>query len=155
MRASAGGEVLAAPARLWQRLGAFVLDGMLLSALVLALLFIASLVVGRSTASSDRLTAMLKLAGPGLALGAVFGLAYATLAAVLFQGRTAGRFVFRIRLVDSSGDAPRLPRALVRAALAMLSFGLLLSGFWLALFDRKGQTLHDKLSGTFVVRSLS
>jgi uncharacterized RDD family membrane protein YckC len=40
----------------------------------------------------------------------------------------------------------------VRAALSLASFGLFLSGFWLALFDRRGQTLHDKLTSTFVVQ---
>ncbi|RYZ38766.1 MAG: RDD family protein, partial [Myxococcaceae bacterium] len=25
-------------------------------------------------------------------------------------------------------------------------------GFWMALFDRRGQTLHDKLTSTFVVQ---
>ena len=36
--------------------------------------------------------------------------------------------------------------------LSLLSFALFLSGFWLALFDRHGQTLHDKLTKTFVVK---
>ena len=45
-------------------------------------------------------------------------------------------------------------RPLIRALFSFVSFGLCLSGFWLALFDRKGQTLHDKLTRTFVVRPL-
>jgi uncharacterized RDD family membrane protein YckC len=56
--------------------------------------------------------------------------------------------------VDDSGAAPGPARALVRAALALVSFALFLAGFWLALFDRRGQTLHDKLTRTFVVRLL-
>ncbi|MCA2978043.1 MAG: RDD family protein, partial [Myxococcaceae bacterium] len=77
---------------------------------------------------------------------------YTTLFAFLWRGRTPGRLLLGIHLVDATGQAPHAGRALVRAALSLASFGLFLSGFWLALFDRKGQTLHDKLTSTFVVR---
>jgi hypothetical protein len=40
----------------------------------------------------------------------------------------------------------------VRALLSLISAGAFLGGFWLAIFDRRGQTLHDKLTRTFVVR---
>jgi len=42
--------------------------------------------------------------------------------------------------------------ALARAALAVPSAALGLSGFALALVDPRGQTLHDKLCGAVVVR---
>ncbi len=151
-KAGAFGEVLAAPARWWQRLGAFLVDGLLIGGLVFLMLSAASLAVGRG-GSGDALSAVGKLAIPGAALGTLLSLVYATLSAVLFRGRTAGRLVFAIRLVDKTGDAPQFTRAIIRAVLAVVSFLLLLSGFWLALFDRKGQTLHDKLTGTFVVRA--
>jgi resuscitation-promoting factor RpfA len=145
-------EVLAAPARWWQRLGAFAVDGLLIGGLVFLMLSAASLAVGRG-GGGDALSAVGKLAVPGAALGTLLSLVYATLSAVLFRGRTAGRLVFAIRLVDKTGDAPQFTRAIVRAVLAVVSFLLFLSGFWLALFDRKGQTLHDKLTGTFIVRA--
>ena len=34
----------------------------------------------------------------------------------------------------------------------LIAPAFLLAGFWVALFDRRGQTLHDKLTSTFVVR---
>jgi uncharacterized RDD family membrane protein YckC len=89
---------------------------------------------------------------PALALAAVFAFVYTTLFAFLFHGRTVGRRLVGIHLVDGTGAAPGAGRALVRAGLSLVSFGLFLSGFWLALFDRHGQTLHDKLTRTFVVR---
>jgi resuscitation-promoting factor RpfA len=148
-------EVVAAPARVWQRIGAFAIDAAILAGLVFALVSVAAKVVQGADASNDWFGTLVRLATPALALLCVFGLVYATLAAVFFRGRTAGRFVFQIRLVDRTGDEPTLIRALLRAALAVLSFSMLLAGFWLALFDRKGQTLHDKLAGTFVVRSVT
>ena len=77
---------------------------------------------------------------------------YFTLFEAFWNGRTPGRRTFGIHLVDNSGHAPGPMRALTRAGLSLVSFALFLSGFWLALFDRHGQTLHDKLTRTFVVR---
>src|SRR5205085_10371467 len=89
---------------------------------------------------------------PGAVLGAVLALAYCAAGAFLFQGRTLGRALLGIRLVDGTGLAPAPVRAVVRAVLASLSVVFCFAGFWWALFDRKGQTLHDKLTATYVVR---
>jgi uncharacterized RDD family membrane protein YckC len=101
-----------------------------------------------------RAHALDKLLIPSLALCALVVLLYATFFASALGGRTPGRLVTGVRLVTSSGEPPGLVRALLRAVFSFVSFGLCLSGFWLALFDRKGQTLHDKLTRTFVVRPL-
>jgi len=89
---------------------------------------------------------------PCVALALVLGLVYAAAFALLWNGRTPGRRLLGIRLVDRSGLAPTPGRAITRAALAVVSFVPFLAGFWLALFDRRGQTLHDKLTQTFVIR---
>jgi uncharacterized RDD family membrane protein YckC len=82
----------------------------------------------------------------------VIAIAYSAAFAVLMNGRTFGRLMAGIRLVDRTGLPPSPTRAVIRALLAGVSFALFLGGFWLALFDRRGQTLHDKLTSTFVVR---
>jgi uncharacterized RDD family membrane protein YckC len=89
---------------------------------------------------------------PALGLAAVLAVAYATVFGVL--GRTPGRRLAGLRLVDGAGLSPAPVRAAARALLALASFGLFFSGFWWALFDRRGQTFHDKLTRTFVVRPL-
>ena len=89
---------------------------------------------------------------PGVALLLVLALVYCAVSAFLWNGRTLGRRLLGLRLVDMRGLAPAPGRAIVRALLATLSFGLFLAGFWMALFDRRGQTLHDKLTSTFVVQ---
>jgi uncharacterized RDD family membrane protein YckC len=89
---------------------------------------------------------------PGLALGVVLALVYTTYFGIL--GRTPGRMLAGLRLVDRTGFPPSPGRAAFRAVVSLFSFGFFLGGFWLALFDRRGQTLHDKLSSTFVVRPL-
>ncbi len=91
---------------------------------------------------------------PAAGVMVAVALVYTALFAMLWSGRTPGRFVSGIRLVDRRGAPPGPVRALLRAVLAQLSWALLLGGFWWGLFDRRGQTLHDKLTRTFVVQPL-
>ena len=80
-------------------------------------------------------------------------LAYSWLFAAL-GGRTPGMWLAGLRLVRQDGGAPEtvsVARALARAALALLSVLPGAFGFVLALFDKRGQTLHDKLAGCLVI----
>ena len=99
-----------------------------------------------------RLHAVHGALSPALILGVLLAVVYSTVFAFLWGGRSPGRWLFGIRLVDRRGVAPAPGRAAVRALLGVVSFALCLAGFWLSLFDRRGQTLHDKLTRTFVVR---
>lgn len=141
------GDVIAAPASLWRRTFAWLLDLLLISLIVGGFFAAALAVIGKPS-----LALLVTVAAPAAGVVGFVAFVYTTLFAFLWSGRTPGRRLLGIRLVDSSGQAPRAGRALVRAALSLASFALCLSGFWLALFDRRGQTLHDKLTSTFVVR---
>lgn len=145
-----GPTITAEPAALWRRTGAYLTDLLFVGVLVLGLLSIAMAVIAPKTLTP--LQQLISIAVPGLALAAVMAFVYTTLFAFLWSGRTPGRRLMGIHLVDSTGHAPGPTRALIRAVLSLVSFGLFLSGFWLALFDRHGQTLHDKLTRTFVVK---
>ena len=155
-------EVHARPAALWQRISAFIVDGTLICG-VLALYVgtAAALITPRGVTATQltgidgvmaRVHQLNAVLAPCIALAVVLGLAYTAVFALLWNGRTPGRRLLGIRLVDRTGLAPAPGRAIARAALAVLSFVPFLAGFWLALFDRRGQTLHDKLTQTFVVR---
>lgn len=141
------GDVLATPASLWRRSFAWVFDLVVIAVVVGGFFAAALAVIGKPSPSL-----LLKVALPGLGVVGFVAFVYTTLFAFLWRGRTPGRRLLGIHLVDASGHAPHAGRALVRAALSLASFTLFLSGFWLALFDRRGQTLHDKLTSTFVVR---
>ncbi len=154
-------EIHARPAAMWRRLGAWAVDLALVGTVVALYLFVASLLVGQKPAAehATRLDAMMArlhaLEGalvPGILLAAVLALTYTAVFAFVWQGRTVGRRLLGLRLVDDTGLPPTPGRAVVRAVLSAVSVGLFFGGFWLALFDRKGQTLHDKLTRTFVVR---
>jgi uncharacterized RDD family membrane protein YckC len=154
-------EVHARPAALWRRSIATVIDSALLAATVVAYFIVAARVIGAHTelsamtgldAIAQQLHAWGPLLVPGGVLMLVLGAVYAGAFALLWGGRTPGRLLTGIRLVDASGYPPGPWRAGVRAVLSLFSFVLLLGGFWFALFDRRGQTLHDKLTRTFVVQ---
>lgn len=65
--------------------------------------------------------------------------------------RTPGMALAGERVQSIHGGPPTPGEALARALLALPSAALGLSGFVLALFDRRGQTLHDKLCRCVIV----
>lgn len=151
-------QVLATPASLWRRAFSWVFDLAVICGLVGGLLFLAvSVTTGKPVPNNlhgiDAFFFKLHpIAAPMLGLTLLLAVLYTTMGAFLLRGRTFGRLLFGIRLVDSSGKSPGVVRSLLRALFAIVSFAFFLAGFWLALFDRRGQTLHDKLTRTFVVR---
>jgi uncharacterized RDD family membrane protein YckC len=142
--------VTAEPASLWRRVGAWLTDLLFVSVMVLGLLFLAIEFVAPKNLTTVQQLAVIAM--PSAVLTALIAFVYTALFAFLWDGRTPGRRMMGIHLVDSTGQAPSALRSLIRAALSLVSFALFLSGFWLALFDRHGQTLHDKLTRTFVVK---
>jgi uncharacterized RDD family membrane protein YckC len=80
------------------------------------------------------------LAALGFAWSLVFGLA----------SRTPGMALAGLRLRSLRGGNLKVGEAFARAALSLPSAALGLYGFWLALLDRRGQTLHDKLTHAVV-----
>jgi uncharacterized RDD family membrane protein YckC len=155
-------EVHARPASLWRRLLSFTIDSTAIVGVAALYIFLASSIAGVKAPSSQGLTPLDAIAAwmhalksvllPGVILLLVLATAYCAVAAFLWNGRTLGRLLLGLRLVDTHGLAPAPTRAIVWALLSVVSFGLFLGGFWMALFDRRGQTLHDKLTSTFVVQ---
>jgi uncharacterized RDD family membrane protein YckC len=153
--------VHARPASLWRRLLAFTIDTGAIGGIAALYLMLASSVAGVSAPETglsgldalvSQVRALQSVLIPGAVLLLVLSLVYCAIFAFLWNGRTLGRRLLGLRLVDTHGLAPAPGRAIARAVLASLSFGLFLAGFWMALFDRRGQTLHDKLTSTYVVQ---
>ncbi|MBS2022821.1 MAG: RDD family protein [Deltaproteobacteria bacterium] len=86
-----------------------------------------------------------------LSVGCALALAYSWLFSAL-GGRTPGMVLTGTRLTRDDGGPLSPLRALLRAALSIPSAAFGLLGFWLALLDPQGQTLHDKLTGARLVR---
>lgn len=155
-------EVRARPAALWQRISAFLVDGALVCGVLALYVGVAAALITPRGVPATQLTGidgvmarvhqLHAVLAPCVALALILGFVYTAAFALLWNGRTPGRRLLGIRLVDRTGLAPAPGRAIARALLALISFIPFLAGFWLALFDRRGQTLHDKLTQTFVVR---
>jgi uncharacterized RDD family membrane protein YckC len=65
-------------------------------------------------------------------------------------GRTPGKQLFGLRVIDRKGHHPGLVRSFVRAVCYGIS-AIFLVGFAYAAFDRRNQAFHDKIARTFVV----
>jgi uncharacterized RDD family membrane protein YckC len=79
-----------------------------------------------------------------LALTGLSAVAY-SFVFIALSGRTPGMAIAGLRLRTLYGDQPTPFESLLRALLGVASAALGLFGFLLALFDARGQTLHDKL----------
>lgn len=81
----------------------------------------------------------------------VVAFAYGMLCHARF-GATLGKKLLGIRVVTANGEPPSMSRSAWRTSAALVSFGMLFLGYWLALFTRSGRAFHDFASGTFVVQ---
>lgn len=66
-------------------------------------------------------------------------------------GQTIGMRAWRVRVVRVDGSGIGWRDALVRFAVAALSWAAAGAGFWWSLFDRQGLTWHDRASDTRLV----
>ena len=120
--------------------GAWAVDGAVLVALVAGQLWAAGSICNVRY-WLDFVRDILPLAA---ALAAATALAY-SFVFVALGARTPGMALAGLRVQTLHGGDPTFGEALARAALSLPSAALGLFGFVLALFDGRGQTLHDKL----------
>jgi uncharacterized RDD family membrane protein YckC len=154
------GEIRLQRAASWRRLLAWTIDCVGL-ALFTGLLFragaaITGLSPGKASPESgiDWIVDVATRHGAVLVLLAAFlslsGFVYATLSHAL-MGATLGKRAVGLRVVTRLGVRPGLARSAVRSLLALVSLGLLGLGALAAFFTRSHRSLHDLLSGTYVV----
>ena len=138
---------------------AFGIDAVILAATLAAFILLSTAVIGADTLAPHGIGSrdywLDLLVSPRLpvlwsALGAALALAYSAFFAIL-GGRTPGLALTGLRLLGDDGCPLTPAQALTRAAWALPSAALGLFGFALALFDRRGQALHDKITRSVVV----
>jgi uncharacterized RDD family membrane protein YckC len=129
------------------RLFSALADGLVLTTIALLLMF-----GGASAAGTGMLSFVSAAPVPFAVAWLIFGLSYG----IFFVGtcgQTLGKMAMRIRVIGSSSFHVGYARATVRAmsyTVAMLPVGL---GLLLALRDLEHRALHDRLSGTRVVKA--
>ena len=122
----------------WRRLLALVVDS--------AVLWLPTYALTRSMDRPARLAVL-----------TVLGVIYFALLNGGAKGQTLGKMVWGVRVRDAATGGPLGPakaalRYLAPALLSIVTFGLiwLPDGLWL-FWDRRRQTLHDKVAGSVVV----
>ncbi|RMG13528.1 MAG: RDD family protein [Deltaproteobacteria bacterium] len=130
---------------------AWLVDGALVVGLWLALAWASGVLLGIRVGPArlvHDLPAALAFLGVGLWLGAFYTGLSTWLGGQSLGGRLAG-----LRVLDGRGRTPKLGRALLRGFVAALGTACGLLGLAWVVVDDRGQALHDKVSGTFVVEA--
>ncbi len=136
-------EQTVTPATFGQRLGASILDGLIVG--------VAGLIVGAVFGSSARFWAGYN---PITTLvNTVVGWLYFALQESGNSQATIGKKALGIKVTNMNGGRLTFGQATGRHFAKWLSAILLLFGYFMMLWDAKSQTLHDRLAGALVVRS--
>jgi uncharacterized RDD family membrane protein YckC len=69
------------------------------------------------------------------------------------HGKTPAKALFRLRVVDSSGQKPDLLKSALRALVLIFSMGLLFLPLTYAFFNPQRRALHDFIAGTYVIEA--
>ena len=130
-----------------RRVAGWAIDLAFLVVALAAHVFVAARLCGMLRSAPD-----LVLVAPALwiSVGAVLALAWSWVFTALWS-RTPGMAFTGQRLCTLDGRPLGPVAAFARALLAVLSGALGMFGFVLALFDLRGQTLHDKLCGCVAI----
>lgn len=113
------------------RMGAFIIDGIVLS-----------IIIGLCCYISYGLGAISIFAGSTLYFGITEG--------SKVHG-TMGKYLMGIVVSDENGQPVDYGKSFTRAICRLLSAAILGTGFLIGLFDEEGKTLHDRIAGTRVI----
>jgi uncharacterized RDD family membrane protein YckC len=69
------------------------------------------------------------------------------------HGKTPGKAIMRIRIIDQNGQNPSLPKALLRALALICSINLFFIPLFYAFFNPQKRTFHDIVAGTCVIEA--
>jgi len=130
----------------WARVGATLIDSLLIVAITLPLLFV---IYGGGYFLSEAL-----IKGPADFLISFVLPTIAIIAFCHLKQATPGKMLIGAKIVDAkTGSTPTTRKLVIRYFAYIISFiPLGLGYFWIA-FDSRKQAWHDKLAGTVVVRS--
>ena len=129
----------------WVRLGATLVDTVLLLAISVPLL---ALIYGLSYRAGEAVFGGV----PSALLNYVFP-AFAVIMFWIFKSATPGKMLFNLSIVDATtGAKPRTRQLIGRYLAYYLSMLPLLIGFLWVATDKRKQGWHDKLAGTVVIR---
>ena len=127
-------------ASFWRRLGAVLVDGIIVGIGSIILGAILSLIGVNSTSVSN-----------GLSM--IISIAYYLVTYMNMEGRTIGKKLLNIQVIKKDGTPMTDPFTIIIRDVVgkFISAAVLLLGYIWMLFDKNNQTWHDKIAGTYVV----
>ncbi len=145
----------------WRRLGAALIDCLVIVPLGLLLAWLAGLAVGIELPPSRHRgidywldlalvyhPAIFNLVGLTCATAAIYLLVFQ-----ITQGRTLGMQLLRMRIIDIYGDSPSPRQSIARTLGYLINLATLSLGFLWIGFDAERRGLHDWIAGTYVVKT--
>jgi len=118
----------------WRRLVAYIIDGIILGAITGVLMAIFGAQQAASWLSS--------------AIGIIYIIGFWT-----WRGQTLGKMVMGVKIVKTDGSPIGIGRAILRYIGYLISAVIILIGYLMIAWDSKKQGLHDKIAGTYVVKT--
>ncbi|MHB8509786.1 MAG: RDD family protein [Candidatus Dormibacteria bacterium] len=152
----------AEPAGLLARAIAYIVDSVIVVAIMVPIVFLWKAQVGipkitPGTAASATIMANKLQQVLGLVAGGALVVIFYYVGSWNILGASPGMLILNLRLVDASGKSPGFVKALVRFLMLVITtstgIGLLLTLVRIGATKRK-QGLHDMLSGTYVIQFL-
>lgn len=154
-----GGAASMPKASFGQRLGAYVIDGVIMTVIAWVLIFIGG-IIGAAMGTTPGVDAYgnptNNLSGGGVIVLLIFVLA-AIIVPILYyvilvgRGQTLGNRAVGMRIIRADGSAPGAGRAFLRLIIQGIVGGIFFLSYLWMLWDPEQQTLHDKVAGTYGV----
>jgi uncharacterized RDD family membrane protein YckC len=139
----------------WIRLGAKIIDWMIISAVNFIVLAAFGLLIGYSGGfdpKSGSSAGFIVIQIVNMIVSIAFPVAYSTWLLGRY-GATVGKMACKLKVVTAEGNRISYLRALGRTFAEWLSGMILLIGYIMAAFDSEKRALHDHICGTRVIRS--
>jgi uncharacterized RDD family membrane protein YckC len=142
------------PSPLWRRLAAMAYDSILVLSIWMVVAFLVLQMFGIENARTvDGDAVALDPLYKNVLFGAMLTSAWAFFGWFwTHSGQTLGMQAWRLRVVQNDGTAITATQSITRFTLAIVSFLLLGMGYFYILINPQKAAMHDKFSGTKVVR---
>ena len=143
----------------WRRLFAFLIDEVILYFVSLILFLICLIALGLKDDMMGHALSTLGDPAHGIGLFALLYIAVSLFAGMIYftgfhgiAGRTPGKMLFGLRVIQASGDPVTPGIAFLRWVGYLISGPLFCLGFLWVAFDGRKQGWHDKIAATIVIR---
>ena len=140
------------PAGFWIRVGAYLIDNVLLSVVSFVIGFVLGLGAGVSSGGNPSNTATTTVSVVAQSIAGLITIGYFIY--LWSTGQTLGMRVLNLRVIDANtGGKPSLGKSALRYLGLVVSLLVCFIGvIWVA-FDGRKQGWHDKIAGTLVVHA--